>query len=80
VDDWQSPGCAPLDTEITVKTATGCEFRAIWKFGLIGEDGKETGAWCATKNNDHPPCWTDGICWRVNDAGEPSDPVMWWKP
>ena len=37
------------------------------------------GYWCATYENQAPPCWTDGICWGSNEDLEPSiRPLLWW--
>lgn len=44
---------------------------------VMGET-EEVGAWAAVHEGEHPPCWSDGICWAKNEDEQPSDPPKWW--
>lgn len=69
----------PVGDVVTIKTAGGKEFKASWEWGLVSDDGSETGGWHEHEEGAAPPCWTDGICWGKNHNEVPSDPVIAWK-
>lgn len=72
---WSPPEAAPLDRTVAV-LAGGMIFRAT-----LVIDPHLTGApgWSAEPGERHPPCWSEGYCWAVNEDGQPSAPVTGWR-
>ncbi len=78
--DWRTMDWAPKDgTPIRVRTSRR-QFDVSWQTGLVDDHDQECGAWHAEKVGDHPPCWTDGICWASNEDGRPSEQPQAWQP
>lgn len=79
--DWQPIKSAPKDgRDIEIRTFDGFEMPARWeRHGFEDEDGKSVGAWVATEEEKHPPCWTDGACWASNADEVQSDQPMMWR-
>lgn len=72
---------APRDrTVIRVRTVGGLELDVSWFNGLVNDNGEECGAWLSENVGDQPECWTDGICWEINEDGDPSDRPVSWRP
>lgn len=70
---------APRDgTHIRARTNGGAEFDALWVNGLVGRDENDCGGWAAVFEDESPACWSDGVCWEVNEDDVPSDPVTHW--
>jgi hypothetical protein len=46
---------------------------------LLDSDGNDCGGWAFANEEQEPPqCWTDGVCWDVNEDGKPSvKPTHW---
>lgn len=77
--DAQPIETAPRDGQvILVRTEAGVELVCRWTDGLLDSDENDCGGWAA--EDDYPPSWTDGICWKANDAGVQSDPPVAWFP
>lgn len=76
---WQTLASAPVHTPVMVETEKGYRFPAQWDpQGAVGSNEEVCGCWLAAVEGFHPPCWTDGQCWSVNENDEPSDwPVKW---
>lgn len=34
--------------------------------------GPDWGGWCFVEDQEPPDCWTDGICWEINENLEQS--------
>ena len=67
--DWQPIDTAPQDgTWIQVR---------IPNHGSDNE--KDCGGWTFMTEQEPPSCWTDGICWDVNEDGVPSAQPTEWK-
>lgn len=64
---------APKDTPLVVMTRDIQTVVAIF----APFDGGSY-AWQAWREDEHPKCWTDGVCWGANENQEPSDPPKWW--
>lgn len=78
--DWRPLKDAPRNSEpIAVLTAQGAVVKAFWGADVEGEKGPCV-AWAACDENQHPPSWTDGVCWSVNEDGVASDPPILWCP
>lgn len=64
-------GSAP----VIVRTERGRVFKAK----LVHFD--DVVGWGTEEEDDpRPSCWTDGVCWQLNEDEEPSDPPTHWKP
>lgn len=76
---WQPDG-ATIGPPVALLTAGGRLVKARYHAGaVVGAEGP-CGAWIAEEEGQHPPCWTDGICWERNAEGEPSDSPIAWMP
>lgn len=51
-----------------------------WTNGLLNSDGNPCGGWQFMYDQEPPDCWTDGICWEVNEDGKQSVQPTHWKP
>lgn len=79
--DWQPIETAPKDgTEVQLRTLGGFELRGSWTNGLVGHDEEDAGGWCAAEGEEYPSCWTDGVCWAVNEDLMQSDAPTHWMP
>ncbi|MDG4719385.1 hypothetical protein [Thalassospira aquimaris] len=79
-DEW-STGPAPYGVKVWVKLANGCQMQAAWvKDATLNEDHEPCDQWQAEDGEDHPESWHDGVCWDSNADGNPSMPVIGWKP
>lgn len=77
---WQPIETAPKDgTFIRIKFADGKTIRAAFEGGLLDTDWKDCGGWMAP-DDDAPTCWTDGICWEVNEDDIKSKEPTHWMP
>ena len=79
---WQPIATAPKDgTPIQARIPGHGEDNIIaWWGGLVGEGGEECSAWTVADDQEPPDCWTDGVCWAVNEDGLPSAQPTHWKP
>ncbi|CAM5194471.1 hypothetical protein BTHI11S_00354 [Bosea thiooxidans] len=82
MSDWAQIRSAPKDgRDIEVLTSGGFEMKARWESrGFINEAGEDCGAWVASEEGKHPPCWSEGACWESNEDEMPSDPPIMWRP
>ena len=79
---WQPIEKAPVDgTVIQARIpGNGSDNLIFWLDGLIDTDGNDCGGWAFTSDQEPPDCWTDGICWEVNEDGRKSIMPTHWKP
>lgn len=79
---WRPIATAPKDgTPIQARIPGHGEDNIIaWWGGLVGEGGDECSAWTMVEDQEPPDCWTDGVCWAVNEDGLPSAQPTHWKP
>ena len=65
-----------METVVVVRVPGVPDFKAR---RIIVHDGlTEWWAWASENEDEAPECWTDGVCWASNDAGEPSvKPTSW---
>ena len=79
---WQTIYRAPKDgTSIQAKIpGHGSNNIIAWRRGLIDSGGNECGGWSVMGDQEPPDCWTDGVCWAVNEDGVPSVAPTHWKP
>lgn len=81
LSQWQHINKAPRDgTVILVRTVGGYYLEAYWGDGLMNKAEQYCNGWFAAKEDIHPDCWTDGVCWEINADEEPSDQPDIWMP
>lgn len=78
---WYPMHRAPRDgTEIQAEIpGNGADRVIAWYGGLLDSDEQSCGGWTFTRDQEPPDCWTDGVCWEVNEDGEPSVKPTRWK-
>ena len=81
-DDWQPMKTAPRDgTCIQAEIpGWGRDNVLFWLDGLLDSDGNDCGGWSFAEDQEPPGCWTDGICWEINEDGKKSIEPTRWKP
>ena len=82
MSEWKPMSSAPKDGTpfLAEIPGHGSDNIIAWMDGLLDEHGDECGAWCFEEGQEPPDCWTDGICWAVNEDGKPSVRPTRWKP
>lgn len=80
--DWQDISTAPKDgTEFQARIPGHGEDNVIaWETVLLDSEENDCGGWMFTREQEPPDCWTDGVCWAVNEDGKPSAQPTHWKP
>jgi len=78
---WQDISTAPRDgTEIQAKIpGHGSDNVIAWVPGFLDSDENECCCWVFTRDQEPPECWTDGVCWEVNEDLKPSVMPTHWK-
>lgn len=79
--DWQPMATAPTDgTWIQARIpGHGSDNVIAWIDGLLDSEGRDCGGWTFMTEQEPPDCWTDGICWDVNEDGAKSTQPTEWK-
>ena len=80
---WQPIETAPRDgTDIqAVIPEHGTDNVIAWQVSaFLNGDGDACGGWTFTTDQEPPACWTDGICWQVNEDENASVQPTHWKP
>lgn len=80
---WQPIETAPRDgTEFQARIPGNGEDNVIaWNDAdFLDSEGNDCGAWVFTRDQEPPDCWTDGICWEVNEDGVASVRPTHWMP
>jgi len=75
---WRNISTAPRDQDIIGLTRGGKVVKM--RGGRVSDDETIWFAWHACDEDQHPSCWTDGICWSANADRKPSDPPVKWRP
>lgn len=81
--NWQAIETAPLDgTDIQARIPGHGDDNVIaWQVdAFIDSNGNSVGGWAFTTDQEPPDCWTDGICWEVNEDENASVQPTQWKP
>ena len=58
----------------------GRDFVIAWRPGFLDSDERSCSAWVIVEDQEPPDCWTDGVCWDVNEDGVASVPPAGWRP
>ncbi len=77
---WQPIEPAPVNTRVHIRTLDGAEFDAVRDFDGEDEGGNAVVAWREADEGTAPECWSDGVCWAVNEDEMRSDPPVSWMP
>lgn len=79
---WQSIDTAPTNGEWIQAEIPGhgSDNVIAWREGYLDSDNKDCGSWTFMTDQEPPQCWTDGVCWAVNEDGVPSVKPTRWKP
>jgi hypothetical protein len=79
--EWQPIETAPKDgTAIQASIpGNGSDNVIAWFDDLLDSNGNPCGGWAFVSEQEPPECWTDGICWDVNEDGNPSVRPTEWK-
>lgn len=80
--EWKDISSAPKDgTPIQAHIpGHGSDIIIRWTDGLMDSADVPCGGWEMADDQEPPDSWTDGICWAVNEDGEPSVQPTHWKP
>ena len=80
--DWQPIETAPRDgTPLQARIpGYGDDNVIAWMGGLLDSNGDDCGGWFFAEDREPPECWTDGICWAVNEDEIPSVSPTHWMP
>ena len=82
--EWQPIELAPKDGAVIQARIPGYgdDNMIYWLEGcLLDSDGNDCGGWAFANEEQEPPqCWTDGVCWDVNEDGKPSVKPTHWMP
>lgn len=82
MNEWLPISSAPKDgTVIQVKIPDhGSDCIVSWEGGLLDTKNRDCGGWHWMTDREPPDCWTDGVCWEVNESGERSIEPTHWMP
>lgn len=64
--EWQPIETAPYGQEVRVKAGEMTFLAMLVKDASMLEDETPCDQWQATREGEHPPCWSDGACWASN--------------
>ena len=80
--DWQPIETAPRDGTVIQAEIPGhgADNLIYWLDCLLDSDGRDCGGWAFFSEGDPPDCWSDGICWAVNEYGVASVQPVRWRP
>ncbi|MEH6477841.1 MAG: hypothetical protein V7727_19275 [Sneathiella sp.] len=75
---WQPIETAPRDgTPIQAEIpGNGADNIIAWYDNFTDD----TASWVFATEQEPPECWTDGVCWLINEEGKPSVQPTRWKP
>lgn len=82
MSDWQTMDSAPRDGSAFQARIPGhgSDNVIAWTDGLLDSNEQDCGSWAFVTEQEPPDCWTDGICWEVNEDGVQSVQPDAWKP
>lgn len=82
MSEWQSMDTAPRDgTPIQAEIpGHGSDNIIAWVNGYYDSDGLDCSCWAFVEDQEPPPCWTDGVCWDINEDEVASVKPTRWKP
>jgi len=82
MSEWYPIATAPIDgTWIQADIPGNGKYNIIaWVDGYLDSNGNDCFGWTFMTDQEHPPCWTDGVCWGLNEDNEQSVLPVAWKP
>lgn len=82
MSEWYGIDSAPKDgTAVQAKIpGHGSDNIIAWTDGLQDSNDQPAGGWQFVGDKEPPDCWTDGICWAVNEDGKASVQPTHWRP
>ncbi len=82
MSDWQPMETAPRDgTAIQAEIpGNGSDNIIAWVGGYVDSRERECSCWQFVEDQEPPSCWTDGVCWEVDEDGVASVHPTRWKP
>lgn len=79
-EGWRPIATAPYSTEVIIR-AGGMTFHAeLVRDGAMSSLEEDCDQWRATREGEHPPCWSDGCCWDSNEDELTSLQPDAWRP
>lgn len=82
MSEWQTMDTAPKDGTVFQARIPGHGDDNViaWLYGLVDSQDRICGGWSFVEDQEPPDCWTDGICWEVNEDGKASIKPTHWRP
>jgi len=82
MSEWKDISTAPKDgTWIQARIpGYGSDNIIAWRGWYVTDEDDEVCAWTFMTEQEPPDCWTDGVCWKVNEDGKASVQPTHWMP
>lgn len=68
----------PTDRPVLLHLPRGISFRGELH-PFVGSEGEDVYGWVCLEEGKSPDNWTDGVCWSVNEDGNPSTKPTGWS-
>jgi hypothetical protein len=79
-EGWRPIESAPYNQEVVVRVGEMTFLAKLMPDISQDEHGNECDQWQATREGEHPPCWSNGACWSSNEDEWPSLSPEAWLP
>lgn len=77
---WYPAQLAPINEEVRVKAGEMTFLAMLLPDVSMDADGRSCDQWQATREGEHPPCWSGGACWDSNeDEAMSLQPTAWQR-
>jgi len=77
---WLPIDSAPYDTQVRVKVGGMTFVARLIADGSMSDLDTACDQWTAEIDGEHPPCWSGGACWEINEDESPSLQPTAWMP
>jgi hypothetical protein len=77
---WRPIETAPYEQEVRVKVGEMSFCAILVRDAGMNEDESLCDQWHATREGEHPPCWSEGACYASNADGVASMQPTGWMP
>lgn len=78
--EWRPINEAPYGQEVRIQAGEMTFLAMLVKDGSMLEDETPCDQWQATREGEHPECWSDGACWASNADDCASLQPTGWVP